>query len=213
MILNKVLEVCKQHLLLRFFILWCNHQGQKFTETWPKFSASWISMQNNWKYIFGQIFTFDPIGRDSFGFSPQNQLRSVSVSHFWKTISPISTICGVLTCALWPTVDSIRRRESVAHFDIWQVLLFSERLLYFSMYYHGVAYQLNCKLLLRFAIVVLLGCCEFKPNVTCVRIHVWSPIAMPHTAGAWWKASGSAKWGCYRLVCVTEKNDGGILTR
>ena len=55
MILNKVLEVCKQHLLLRFFILWCNHQGQKFTETWPKFSASWISMQNNWKYIFGQI--------------------------------------------------------------------------------------------------------------------------------------------------------------
>ena len=58
------------------------------------------------------------------------------------------------------------------------------RLMYILMCYHNVLYLLNCKLLFRLAIVVLLGCCEFNPNVTCVRIHVCSRIAIPHAAGA-----------------------------
>ena len=68
----------------------------------------------------------------------------------------------------------------------------------------------NCKLLCRLAIAVLLGCCEFNPNVTCVRIHVCSRIAVPHAAGTWWEASGSAKWRCFGKQ---EKNKGGISTR
>ena len=51
-------------------------------------------------------------------------------------------------------------------FGIGRVFLFFERLLIFSVCYHGVLYQLNRNVLFRFAIVVLLGCCEFKWNVT-----------------------------------------------
>ena len=68
----------------------------------------------------------------------------------------ISTICEVCTCAHLTTVDAMRR-ESVARFDVGRVFLFSERLLHFSMSYHGVPGQLNCKLLFWFAIVVSLG--------------------------------------------------------
>ena len=105
-----------------------------------------------------------------------------------------------------PTVDAIRRRDSVARFDLGRVFLFFERLMYISMCYRNVLYMLNCKLLFRLAIVVLLGSCEFNPNVTCVKIHVcsryvcvcvacgygardmqhvaWrSRIAIPHAAG------------------------------
>ena len=42
--------------------------------------------------------------------------------------------------------------------------------MYFLMCYPSVQYLLNYNLLSRLAIVVLVGCCEFNPNVTCVRI-------------------------------------------
>ena len=40
---------------------------------------------------------------------------------------------------------------------------------YILMCYRNALYLLNCKLLFRLAIVRLLGCYEFNPNVTCVR--------------------------------------------
>ena len=66
-----------------------------------------------------------------------------------------------------PTVDAIRRRDSVPLLDVGRVF-FLKKLMYFSMCDHSVLYQLNYKLLLRLAIV-LLGRCEFSPNVTCVK--------------------------------------------
>ena len=44
----------------------------------------------------------------------------------------------------WVTAEAIRRRKSIAYFDVGRVFLLSERLLYFSMSYHGVLYQLKC---------------------------------------------------------------------
>ena len=41
-------------------------------------------------------------------------------------------------------------------------------MIYILMSYCNVLYLLNCKLLFRLAIMVLLGCCEFNPNVTYV---------------------------------------------
>ena len=47
-------------------------------------------------------------------------------------------------------------------------------LMYILICYHNVLYLLKCKLLFCIAIMILLGCCEFSPNVTCVRINVCS---------------------------------------
>ena len=49
---------------------------------------------------------------------------------------------------------------------------FFERLMYILMCYRNVLCLLNYKLLFRLAVVVLLGCFDFNPNVTSVRIHV-----------------------------------------
>ena len=75
------------------------------------------------------------------------------------------------------------------------------------MSYRNVLYLLNCNFMFRFAIVVLLGCCEFNPNVTCLRIHVCPRIAIPTAAGVWKESSGSAKWGMFLAVSANkEKN-------
>ena len=160
------------------------------TEIWPKFSASWIFMWNNWKYNFGQIsaiFYFGSIGRYSIAFFSKKKVSfgQYRSDMFWKIISLISTICGVFTRAhladSWSyTAARISRafwrRASLPVF--WKTVAF-------LMCYHGVLYQLKCKLLFQFAIVVLLGSREFKQNVTSVRIHVCSWIAIPHAAGEW----------------------------
>ena len=63
-----------------------------------------------------------------------------------------------------PTVNVIWRGNLVTPFDTGQVCFF-ERLMYFFMRYRGILYLLICKLLFRLTTVVLLGCCEFNPNV------------------------------------------------
>ena len=75
--------------------------------------------------------------------------------------------------------------ETRSHVLTWGgffCFFFFLRLVYIFMCYRNVLYLLNCTL--RLVIVVLLGCWEFNPNVTCVRIHFCSRIAIPHDAGA-----------------------------
>ena len=50
--------------------------------------------------------------------------------------------------------------------------------------YVKISLVLDNSFLFPLAIVVLSDCFEFSPNVTCVRIHVYSRIAMPYAAGA-----------------------------
>ena len=173
-------------------------------------------MQNNWKYNFGHIAVKFLLWILSVGIRSLFSKKSASVGigqPFLKTISLISTICGVLTRT--HLADSWRYRGARisrvywrrASFPVfWKTAVFFDVLSWCSL-------SVKLQSFFRFAFVALLGCCEFNPNVTCVRIHVCSRIAMPHTAGAWWKASGSAKRGCFRLLWLTEKNDGGIMTR
>ena len=161
-------------------------------------------MQNNWKYIFVQISVIFYLGSCLSGFGrifffKKSASVSIGQTCFLKMISLISTICGMFTRA--HLADSGRYSAArISHaFCHWASFPVFWQNVVFSMCYHG-GYQLSCKLLFRFFTVVLLGCCEVKPNITSVRIHVCSRIAMPHTAGAWWKASGSAKWdspGCF----------------
>ena len=165
---------------------------------------------------FHSFFTLDPIGRDSvwFLFFKKVSFGQYRSDMLWKMLSLISTICGVFTRAHLAASGRYTAVRISHAFCRWASFPVLWKTVVFSMCYHGFLYLLKCKLLFRSAIVVLLGCCEFKPNVTSVRIHVCSRIAMPHTAGAWWVASGSAKWGysgCFGWL--EKKNDGDILTR
>ena len=167
-------------------------------------------MQNNWKYNFGQISVKFLLSILSVGirsdFFPKRQLRSVSVSHFWKTISLISTICGVLTRA--HLADSWRytaarisrafwRRASFPVF--WKAVVFFDALSWclLSVKLQGFVSAWYCG--------IAIGCCEFKPSVTWLRTHVCSRIAMQRAAGKWQQASGSARWGSFGLLWLTGK--------
>ena len=72
--------------------------------------------------------------------------------------------------------------------------------------FSSVLYLLNIKLLFRLTIVELLGCCEFNPNVTSVRIssvHQLLSHMLPEPGG---EDSGRAKWGCCGLLELTGEN-------
>ena len=140
------------------------------------------------------------IGRQD---SPGKSIRS-------KTLMRINTICGVFMRAPSPTVDAMRRRKSVAHFDVGWVFLFFERLMYILIHYRNVLCLLNCKLLFRPAIVILLGCCEFNLNVS-----VWESrlLTNRHTTCCRGVIGdfGQREVGMLRAVSSNrKKNEGGI---
>ena len=114
---------------------------------------------------------------------------SLGKSIFSKTPLRISIICGVFMRAHKPDnwcYTATKLGRAFWRGESFSVCLFFEGwLMYILMCYRNVLYLLNCKLLFRLAIVVLLGCCGFKPNVTCERIHVCQPIAILQAAGAW----------------------------
>ena len=139
-------------------------------------------------------------------------VRTKRFSQKRQDVSAPSTGClGAITR---PTVDAIRRRDSVARFDVRRVFLFFERLMYILMCYRNVLYLLNCKLLFRLAIVILLGCCEFNPNVT-VRENS-RLLTNRHTTC--WRGViggfGQREVGMLRTASVDrEETEGGISTR
>ena len=111
---------------------------------------------------------------------------------FLKMLRGISIICRVFTPAQW--ADSSHYTAAKLGRAFWCGASFSAfwKADVLFMCYRSVLYLFNCKLLLRLASVVLLGCCEFNPNVTCARREV----------------SDSAKWGCFGLLWLTGKNGG-----
>ena len=122
-----------------------------------KFDASLLIQAMDVANCFLYYF---PLGKGKWACFEWQDIPGKSI--FLKTLIHISTICGLFM----PTFDAILRRNSVARFDVGRDFQFFERLMYILICYHNDLQLLNCKLLFRLAIVVLLGYCEFNPSVT-----------------------------------------------